>query len=71
MVYELRLPWAALGPVQPAPNMRMGINYIMFNNNGDGHLDTLHLARASRRHVEGAVSLGHIIASRNMNRASS
>lgn len=40
--YEMRLPWAELAPVQPAAGLRMGVYFIMFNNNGQGHLDTLH-----------------------------
>ena len=42
LVYTLTLPWSELAPAHPAPGMRMGVYYIMFNNNGAGHLDTMH-----------------------------
>lgn len=42
LVYELTLPWAELAPAQPRIGQRMGIYFIMFNNDGTGHLDTLH-----------------------------
>lgn len=40
--YTLTLPWSELAPAQPAPGMRLGAYAILFNNNGAGHLDTLH-----------------------------
>jgi hypothetical protein len=42
LIYSLRLPWKELAPFRPAPGARLGVYYIMFNNNGSGHLDTLH-----------------------------
>ncbi|MEX0774213.1 MAG: hypothetical protein WD042_00725 [Phycisphaeraceae bacterium] len=42
LLYELELPWSELAPVCVEQGHRMGVYYIMFNNNGTGHLDTLH-----------------------------
>ncbi|HAU37941.1 MAG TPA: hypothetical protein DCX07_09530 [Phycisphaerales bacterium] len=42
LVYELALPWSELAPVNARPGHRMGVYYIMFNNDGRGLLDTLH-----------------------------
>jgi hypothetical protein len=42
LLYELRLPWAELAPLTPAAGARMGIYFIMMNNNGGGLIDTLH-----------------------------
>lgn len=42
MEYELSLPWSELAPAVPAAGLRMGLYYIMFNNNGQGLVDTLH-----------------------------
>lgn len=40
--YELQLPWTQLVPAEPAVGVRLGVYYIMFNNDGEGLLDTLH-----------------------------
>lgn len=40
--YELRLPWTEMPPFQPKPGAKLGVYFIIFNNNGTGHLDTLH-----------------------------
>jgi hypothetical protein len=45
LIYTLRLPWAALAPVRPEPGLRMGLYLIMFNNDGQGLVDTLHWPR--------------------------
>jgi hypothetical protein len=45
LIYELRLPWSELAPAQPAAGLRMGAYFIMFNNDGQGLLDTLHWPR--------------------------
>ncbi|HAU39073.1 MAG TPA: hypothetical protein DCX07_15340, partial [Phycisphaerales bacterium] len=42
LLYELTLPWRELAPVNARPGRRMGVYYIMFNNDGRGLLDTLH-----------------------------
>jgi hypothetical protein len=46
LVYEMTLPWNQLAPVRPEAGHRMGVYYIMFNNNGTGHLDVLHWPNA-------------------------
>ncbi|MBL8992666.1 MAG: hypothetical protein JNM63_04950, partial [Spirochaetia bacterium] len=40
--YELRLPWTEMPPLQPKSGAKLGVYFIIFNNNGTGHLDTLH-----------------------------
>ena len=41
LVYDLRLPWSELAPARPAAGLRMGAYFIMFNNDGEGLVDTL------------------------------
>jgi hypothetical protein len=45
LIYELRLPWSELVPARPAAGLRMGAYFIMWNNDGQGLLDTLHWPR--------------------------
>jgi hypothetical protein len=45
LIYELRLPWSELAPAQPAAGLRMGAYFIMFNNDGEGLVDTLQWPR--------------------------
>ncbi len=40
LLYELTLPWSQLAPAQGRPQ-RMGVYFLMFNNDGQGVLDTL------------------------------
>jgi hypothetical protein len=42
LLYEMTLPWQELAPVTPRAGHRLGIYYIMFNNDGGGLIDTLH-----------------------------
>lgn len=42
LLYDAAIPWPELAPAQPEPGKRLGVYYIMFNNDGSGHLDTMH-----------------------------
>lgn len=42
LIYDATVPWAELAPANPEPGKRLGVYYIMFNNDGHGHLDTMH-----------------------------
>jgi len=48
LIYELRLPWKELAPAKPAPGMRMGVFFLMKNNNGRGLVDAMQWPRPIR-----------------------
>ena len=45
LVYELRLPWKELAPAKARVGARMGVFYLMKNNNGDGLVDAMQWPR--------------------------
>jgi hypothetical protein len=42
LIYQLELPWKEIQPVKPCEGARIGVYFIMFNNNGKGLIDTMH-----------------------------
>jgi hypothetical protein len=42
LIYTMALGWTELGPADPHAGMRMGIYFVMKNNDGEGGLDVLH-----------------------------
>ena len=45
LIYTLKMPWQELSPARPAAGQRIGIYFIMKNNNGDGLIDSLQWPR--------------------------
>ncbi len=45
LIYRLALPWRELAPARPQLGGRLGVYFIMFNNNGEGLLDALQWPR--------------------------